>query len=234
VAQNLDALHCAIDCHDRDAGVNDRLHRWGERLGIPGRYDNAVDSLGDRRLKVGRLRRRIVLAILYDQLDIELGGLLFGNVHHMHEEGEVETRYREDDLELFVLPGRGRGARQGYADQQTEQESHHQQACGHPLFTHRCLLCKSTCKCRYHALRTWQVACHGFGGLSALTRLASVPLPVGQRCPGNDLLQLQQSGGHPCAPSSFLLRMSRSSPCVHRGRLAAVDGATRRPPSYWP
>ena len=59
VTQNLDALHGAVDGHERDAGVDDRLYRRGQRLCILGRDDDAVDSLRDRSLELGQeLRRR--------------------------------------------------------------------------------------------------------------------------------------------------------------------------------
>ena len=90
VTQSLDALHGAVDGHNRDAGVDDRLNRRGERLHVLRRDDHTVDSLGDRRLEVGGLGRRVVLTVLHDQFDVELSGLLFGNVHHVDEEGEIE------------------------------------------------------------------------------------------------------------------------------------------------
>ena len=206
-------LDGAVDGHDRDAGVDDRLDRRGERLDVLGRDDDAVDALGDRRLDAGRLRRRVVLAVLLDQLDVELGGLVAGDVHHVDEEREVEPGNREDDLELLVLPGRSRGAGQGYADQQAEQQSHHEQACGHPLSTHRCLLRKRSSRAAHIAGRVSRVL--RAIGLDARASSAS---PVGQRCPVHDRSDCI-SRATSLAPSPPFSSHRRSSPRVPVGTI---------------
>jgi hypothetical protein len=81
--------------------------------------DEAGDPLGDRRLEVGRLLGRggpaLLLAVERQELDAaQLFGVLLGQVHHVDEEGEVQPRHREGDLERLLgagQPGRRRQRR---------------------------------------------------------------------------------------------------------------------------
>ena len=72
VSERVRAGDVAVDGDDRNTGVDGCLDRRSERLDVLRRDDDAIDALGDRRFEPGRLGGRVVLAVLLDQLDVEL------------------------------------------------------------------------------------------------------------------------------------------------------------------
>ena len=79
-----------------------------QRVDVERRDDDGVDLLHDRRLDVGGLLGRRVLAVALDQVDALRLGLGLDLVEHVHEEREAEAGHRAQDGQLVLGEGAGR------------------------------------------------------------------------------------------------------------------------------
>ena len=110
--------HPPVDGDDRHLGVDRLLQRRRHRVDVDRADHDAFDALGQRRLDVGGLFGRRVLAIALDRCEALLRRFGVERLHHVDEERKVHSRNGDQDQRLVFGEGR-RG------------ERHREQARGH-------------------------------------------------------------------------------------------------------
>ena len=101
----------AVDGDDRHLGVDRLLQSRRHSIDIYRADDDAFDALGQRRLDVGGLLGRPVLAVAFEDDEALLLALRLERLHHVDEERKVHPGNGCEDQRLVVGEGRS-GQRQ--------------------------------------------------------------------------------------------------------------------------